>query len=82
MLEKNGPSLLPAGLRPPEQPQLFHTPLNDTKSSFTGPTVRTYGAPPTPSPLEKEDPPSFIPSKTPPFHGTGKSGVFVVETDN
>jgi len=52
---KNGPSLLPAGLRPPEQPQLFHTPLNDTKSSFTGPTVRTYGTPPTPSPLEKED---------------------------
>lgn len=31
---------------------------------------------------KKKIPPSFIPSKTPPFHGTGKSGAFVVETDN
>ncbi|KXT54098.1 hypothetical protein HMPREF3038_00478 [Akkermansia sp. KLE1797] len=31
---------------------------------------------------KKKIPPSFIPSKTPPFRGTGKDGVSVAETEN
>lgn len=63
----------PPAPRTPEQPRRFRASPNDTKSSFTEPgRANMQRSSPAPTRRKKKIPPSFIPSKTPPSHGTGK----------
>lgn len=73
----------PPAPRTPEQPRRFRASPNDTKSSFPEPgRANMQRSSPTPTRRKKKIPPSFIPSKTPPSHGTGKGGAPVAETEN
>lgn len=73
----------PPAPRTPEQPRRFRASPNDTKSSFTEPgRANMRRSFPAPTRRKKKIPPSFIPSKTPPSHGTGKGGAAVAETEN
>ncbi|PNC20283.1 hypothetical protein CXU22_00410 [Akkermansia muciniphila] len=80
---ENGLPPFPSAPRTPEQPRWFLASPNDTQSSFTEPGhVDMHRSSPASIRRKKQIPPSFIPSKTPPFRGTGKDGVSVAETEN
>lgn len=80
---ENGLPPFPSAPRTPEQPRRFRASPNDTQSSFTEPSrLHMQRSSPATTRRKKQIPPSFIPSKTPPFRGTGKDGVSVAETEN